>query len=1136
MYPMFLVTLSLLAQAPADGLANPVSSADPMKWIVPLALGFGTLIIPYFLGFPLANYFKLKTHGWRIGLVLSSFCVCLAIIGVYWPPKLGVDLKGGYNLVYQFDKEKLKALATMGDELYRKSKTIDILKSRLNPDGLKEIIIRGYGEDAIEFVIPETKREQVEAMKRAITSTGFMEFMIVAERGLDPQVDTAIEEARQRPNGKIKLVRSGDEPVAAWKKLGLDANAQENAEELRPFKIMVQPSYVLRDGTTGKILDASMFDTKDSLDLERRLKQQGVTDPEILMLYNADPEKRVEGGDLWRSRSDRDEYGSPAVAFELTESGAPKMGAFTEENRARDGRPGRQLAIVLDDRVMSSAAIKERIESRGQIHGSFTQEEVTSIVTILDSGSIPAPLMREPSTVTQIDPTLGADSIRNGAIAVAVSLAAVLLFLLVYYRFAGVVACFALIFNLIITLAIMILFGAPFTMPGLAGMVLTVGMSVDGNVLVFERMREEMERGAGLRMAIRNGFDRAFITILDTNLTGLLTAAVLYFVGTDQLVGFAVTFILGILSSMYTAVFVARVIFDIAERNGWIKELTMLNFATKTNFDFIKWQWVAIGGSTVIIGLGILAGILRGPGLWDIDFRGGTAVDISLKRPMDYAEVRSRISKVFQDKIDPETKAAYDWEISRVNLGAADASSALGSRYKVASSMKTNDELEDLLAEAFREGDGSLLRKFKVTYDPVAGDSKGSSPATPPAESQGRLAESGGPYFTAYRQNEPESEEKTEAEPAADEPKADDAEAKKEIQEPGAKTDDGADKAKSESAATKGADEKATKEKAPAEKSAPETSKGGKASGGDGGSDGGSASADVPKTDSAPVSVGASSTVLEVNDDTGTGDGVDQDALLTMIADAANTALKEIVIAEVDPVGKLTEGRALKWNVKLPLDPAKANLVLATLQKSQESQYIWPSSSAIGPQVADTTKFNAVIAILFSLLCIVGYVWFRFHQISWGIAAVVALIHDVLFMFAAVAASTYLTKMGLGFLGVEDFKINLTIVAAFLTLIGYSINDTIVIFDRLREVKGRLPDVNREIVNDSINQTLSRTLLTFSATLIVVVILYFFGGQGIHGFAFAMLVGTVVGCYSTVYIASPVLLALVRTEPPKKVR
>lgn len=1124
MYPMFLVTLSLLAQAPAGGLANPVSSADPMKWIVPLALGFGTLIIPYLLGFPLANYFKLKTHGWRIGLVLSSFCVCLAIIGVYWPPKLGVDLKGGYNLVYQFDKEKLKALATLGDELYRKAKTIDILKSRLNPDGLKEIIIRQYGDDAIEFVIPETKREQVEAMKRAITSTGFMEFMIIAERGRDTQVDAAIEEARQRPNGKIKLVRSGDQPVAAWKKLAVDADVQANAEELRPFKIIVQPAFVLRDGTTGKILDSTLFDTKEPLDLERRLKQQGVTDPEILMLYNSNPEERVEGGDLWRSRSDRDEFGSPAVAFELTESGAPKMAAFTELYKAKDGSPGRQLAIVLDDRVMSSAAIKERIESRGQIHGSFTQEEVTSIVTILDSGSIPAPLMREPSTVTQIDPTLGADSIRNGAIAVAVSLAAVLLFLLVYYRFAGIVACFALIFNLIITLAIMILFGAPFTMPGLAGMVLTVGMSVDGNVLVFERMREEMERGAGLRMAIRNGFDRAFITILDTNLTGLLTAAVLYFVGTDQLVGFAVTFILGILSSMYTAVFVARVIFDVAERNNWIKELTMLNFATKTHFDFIKWQWVAIGGSTVIIGLGILAGILRGPGLWDIDFRGGTAVDISLKRPMDYAEVRSRISKVFQDKIDPITQAAYDWEISRVNLGAADASSALGSRYKVASSMKTNDELEDLLAEAFREGDGSLLRKFKVTYDPVAGDSKGSSPATPPAESQGRRAESGGPYFTAYRQNEPGSEEKRE-----DEPKADDAEAKKEIQEPEAKTEDGADKSNSDSPATKGDDEKATTEKSPPEKSKP-----GKASGGDSGSNGGSASADAPKTDS--PAVGASSTVLEVNDDTGTGDGVDQDALLTMIADAANTALKETVIAEVDPVGKLTEGRALKWNVKLPLDPAKANQVLATLQKSQESQYIWPSSSAIGPQVADTTKFNAVIAILFSLLCIVGYVWFRFHQISWGIAAVVALIHDVLFMFAAVAASTYLTKMGLGFLGVEDFKINLTIVAAFLTLIGYSINDTIVIFDRLREVKGRLPDVNREIVNDSINQTLSRTLLTFSATLIVVVILYFFGGQGIHGFAFAMLVGTVVGCYSTVYIASPVLLALVRTEPPKKVR
>lgn len=1090
MHPILMVTLSLLAQVPSETLEAPKSTADPMKWIVPLTIAFGTMVIPYLLGFPLANYFKLKTHGWRIGLILATLATSLAVIGFYWPPKLGVDLKGGANLVYGYDLEKLKELSTGGDELYRKSKTIDILKSRLNPDGLKEIVIRPYGENAVEFVIPETNEEQIEEMKRAITSTGFMEFMVVAERGLDDVVQIAIEQNRERPS-KSKLVRRDDVPIGTWRRLGLDAGKANNAEQLIPFKVTVYPSYLLRDGDTGKILDESMHDTKDEIDLERRLSRLGVKNPEVLMLYNANREQRVEGGDLRLARNDRDEFGGPAVAFELTEAGAPKMGAFTDKYKRVRETPGRQLAIVLDERVMSTAEIRSRIDNRGQITGRFTSQEVASIVNILESGSIPAPLNREPSTVTQVDPTLGMDSIRNGAIAIGVSLGVVLLFVLVYYQFAGAVACFALIFNLIITLAIMILFGAPFTMPGLAGMVLTVGMSVDSNVLIFERMREEMERGAGLRMAIRNGFDRAFITILDSNLTTLLTAAVLYFVGTDQLVGFAVTLILGIVSSMFTAIFCARVIFDIAERNGWIKELSMMKFMTKTNFDFIKWQWVAIAASVLLIGIGILAGIARGPGLFDIDFRGGTSVDISLKKPMEYAEVRERIAKVFDGQIDPRTKTPYDINVTKVKVGGVDQSS----RYKIDTSMEKSQDLETLLEKAFSDNSGTMLRTYKVKFDPVAAK-------TPATNSQGSRTDIG-PYFTAALQD-------AAAEAKTEEPKAEEAKA-----EPAEKSDGaaiGADEPKTGEAA-KSADESAPATPAKTEEPAEAT----------------------PKTRNVIVGDETVTTVLEINDDTGHGDGVDRDALLTMIKQASDKAINESITAEAFPVGDLKDGRSLKWRVALPLDAESANKVLGTLRENQEGQIIWPSSSTIGPQVADTTKFNAIVALIVSLLGIVGYVWFRFHQISWGIAAVVALVHDVLFMFAAIAVSSYVAQY-LGFLGVEDFKINLTIVAAFLTLIGYSINDTIVIFDRLREVKGRLPDVNREIVNDSINQTLSRTLLTFLTTFIVVVILYAFGGQGIHGFAFAMLVGTAVGCYSTVYIASPVLLALVKQEDAKPVK
>jgi SecD/SecF fusion protein len=218
-----------------------------------------------------------------------------------------------------------------------------------------------------------------------------------------------------------------------------------------------------------------------------------------------------------------------------------------------------------------------------------------------------------------------------------------------------------------------------------------------------------------------------------------------------------------------------------------------------------------------------------------------------------------------------------------------------------------------------------------------------------------------------------------------------------------------------------------------------------------------------------------------------------------------------------------------KWSVQLSSTSDEAAKIFERLQQELQETPVFLSSSEIGGQVAGDTQQRAIIALLLSLLGIVAYIWFRFQKISWGVAAVVALVHDVLMMLGALALSRWLAPV-FGFAQVDEFKINLTVVAAFLTLVGYSINDTIVTFDRLREVKGKSPHLTVEMINQSVNQTLGRTILTALTVFIVVLILYFAGGDSIHAFAFSLVIGTIVGVYSSVFIAAPVLLILAERE------
>lgn len=269
----------------------------------------------------------------------------------------------------------------------------------------------------------------------------------------------------------------------------------------------------------------------------------------------------VGGTDVRDAQPTRDENGRPAVSFNLNTAGGNKFAAFTSAHNEKGPDPNHYLAIVLDNRVRSAASIRDEIRDRGQISGGgFTEQSARDLATLLSSGSLPASLVSiEERTV---GPSLGADSIRHGIQAAVVGMLAVMIFMLVYYRFAGVNADLALVLNLVILLGFLGLSGATLTLPGIAGVILTVGMGVDSNVLIFERIREELRNGKAPAAAVDQGFGRAWLTIIDTHVTTIVSAAILILFGTGPVRGFAVTLIFGLLANLFTAVFVSRVIFD----------------------------------------------------------------------------------------------------------------------------------------------------------------------------------------------------------------------------------------------------------------------------------------------------------------------------------------------------------------------------------------------------------------------------------------------------------------------------------------------------------------------------------------------------------------------------------------------
>ncbi len=586
---------SLFGQA-----AAPMEEA-PSLWPIHLLVAVGVLAVSFFLGAYLGKKLRMPDHGWKIGVILFSLLASVAVLLLGPPMKLGVDLKGGVILVYEVDQSKRGANAQPVDM----DKLIDAIQRRVNPAGTKEVVIRKYGNEQIEIIDPVGKAE-VDHLKRVISSVGDLQFRILANTRDDKDL---IERAKAEPS-KSKLYDTAGNLLAWWVPI-------KAGQEMH----IGGPDVALRQR-----------------EVKGKLKVV-----EVLVLND---DYNVTGAYLTKAGSSTDNEGKPCVTFGFDTKGGQLFGQLTSTHLPdKLTQFSYKLGIILDNELYSAPNIQSTIYESGQITGSFSQDEVNFLVNVLNAGSLPAALTKEPISELYSGATLGSDTITKSLHAMLIASILVPLFMLVYYRFSGVVAVVALVLNMLILFAVMLAFNAAFTLTGFAGLALTVGMAVDNNILVFERLREEHDRGATLRMAIRNAFHRAGTTIVDCNLTHMIAATVLWFLGTDQLKGFAVTLWIGVVTSMYTSVFVSHVIFDIAEKRQWIRDVKMLRWVGHTNIDFMSWFPYCLTVSVLITIMAIAVSFIRGKGLFDIDFTGGVSVQAVFDRPQKIETVRDLLER-----------------------------------------------------------------------------------------------------------------------------------------------------------------------------------------------------------------------------------------------------------------------------------------------------------------------------------------------------------------------------------------------------------------------------------------------------------------------------------------------------------
>lgn len=897
-----------------------------------------------------------KRLGWKLTLtILAVFLAIYLAFPLRDKIKLGLDLKGGVHLVLQVKTDDALNIET-DEEIARLQEIF-----RRNDIEYKDVKKGLPGRFSI-YLTDASQREKIKDLLDEHFNGWNADFVgntvslsmkeDVATYMRDLSVNQAVETIRNRVD-EFGVA----EPIIQRQGIGGDRIIVE-------LPGVDNPDRVKNIIKTTALLEWKLVKAGPAPDREMLIEEFGGTIPDNMEIVRGDTAEMegayylvsriaaVTGKDLRNARRSVDEWNNPAVAFSLNPDGARRFKQVTSENI------GKPLAIILDGKIQSAPIIGDVISDSGIIHGHFTPKEADDLALVLRAGALPASIKYLEERT--IGPSLGADSIRKGLQASLVALLFVMFFMVVYYRSAGVNANVALILNMLLLLGALSYFRATLTLPGIAGIILCIGMAVDANVLIFERIKEELATAKSLATSITTGFSRAFSAILDSNVTTIISALFLFQFGTGPVKGYAVTLIIGITASMFTAVFVSRLIFDLLmpKRRGTEREKKFLkiSFFKKTNINFMKYKYIAFVLSSAFIIAG-LVNIIAGKGLkYGVDFSGGTLIRVKFKSPVSVDEIRQSLKNV---DLGSSSIQEIEQRKREYLIRAVQASVKTGQEQELEAHETMGNKVVDALRG--KEEKQALEKGLKDLNSITEGD-----------------------LAALLQLPFPDLSDEI-----------------------------------------------------------------------------------AHKVVSFRISKGIIEDYSQLQQE-----GVSQDAL---------SFLKEKTF-----LGNLT--------------------VL--------------SKETVGPQVGQTLKKKATQATIWALVGMLVYIAFRF-KLAYGVSAILTLIHDVL-----VTLSVY---------SFTHREINLPVIAAILTIVGFSLNDTIVIFDRVRDLhKTMRKRTLEEVLNASINQTLSRSIITSGTVFLTVIALYFFGGEVINDFAFAMLVGVISGSYSTIYQSCPIVSFWQKIFKPKK--
>ncbi len=919
------------------------------------------------------------------------------------------DIRGAAPDAPELISERERALRSIRDRLSQVDggiERLDTLITNLNAYQAKQ---RGLDDPA--------------DLQRMLAGAGVLEFRIAVSPGEIGELETTLREDLQRRG-----------PNAA----STDRYRWYEIEKLESFAGEI-------DQYRSAVNNPSAFFAGRDLIAEERGGRY------YLLLYNT-PGKRLtplEGDWAVASSSPtRDENGLPAIGFRMDTRGAQLLGSLTEAN------VGRQMAVLLDDKVYTAPNLITRISRQGQITGRFTQSEIQYIVRTLSAGSLSAKLAPEPLSINTIAPELGKDNLEKGLVASWIALVAVGVFMLVYYFFHGLIAMLALAANAVIILGIMSLARASFTLPGIAGIVLTFGMAVDANVLIYERIREELLAGNDLKTAVRLAYQKVLSTIVDANVTNLIVCFVLAYTATEEVKGFAITLGIGVVATMFSSLFISRIIYTwLIDRFGvsQMRQLPMLVPALQKSFEpsinWIKLRPVFILVSAGFIGLGISMIAIQGEEMLDTEFRGGTVATLQFRADdsgqpvtLERSEVESRVRQIGAEaEAESPLKVLENADI--VALNSDDGLSA--STFQVKTIISDTDQ-----------GAEALLNQLTNAF----GDVIDSQPA---------------------------------------------------LSFEGSDIDDA-----SLAPIIKLFDDQI-----------------GPINGVDYGNDveefiGGAA---IVLSDIQPrVSEQSLNDRLQLFRNKPENSWALNRQFDLVVLEGTSQEVETAVILVRDESIDLENERI--WNRDIA--EREWNLVVEALTNATSLI----STQSFSPEIASSFRAQAIVAVLLSFLLIIIYIWARFGSVRYSFAAVAALMHDVIIAIGLIALAEilYANVPFLVALGLQPYKIDLALVAAILTIVGYSLNDTIVILDRIRENRGKLAYASAIIVNRSINQTLSRTIITSGTTLIALIVLFSSGGDALSSFTYALICGVLVGTYSSIAVAAPLVFTKHIPESARK--